>query len=108
MVEIIVKPTPVSRIVLYGSLKRKFGHEFHLGVPTVAAAIRALCVLLPGFEREFSAGQYHMIRGPRRTGIFLDEQMVDFRLNGADLHVIPLAAGAGGGVAESGRSPLAW
>lgn len=37
-------------IKLYGKL-RKFGREFKLAVSTPAEAIKALCVMVPGFEK---------------------------------------------------------
>lgn len=37
---------------LYGKLGTRFGRVHRLAVNSVAEAIRALCVLLPGFERE--------------------------------------------------------
>lgn len=37
---------------LYGKLGARFGRVHRLAVNSVAEAIRALCVLLPGFERE--------------------------------------------------------
>lgn len=40
-------------IRLYGKL-RKFGREFKLAVETPAEAIKALCVMIPGFEKFLS------------------------------------------------------
>lgn len=37
---------------LYGKLGARFGRVHRLAVNSIAEAIRALCVLLPGFERE--------------------------------------------------------
>lgn len=37
---------------LYGKLGAKFGRAHRLAVASTAEAVRALCVLLPGFERE--------------------------------------------------------
>lgn len=37
---------------LYGKLGARFGRVHRLAVNSVAEAVRALCVLLPGFERE--------------------------------------------------------
>jgi len=36
-------------IRLYGPLGTRFGREFRLAVDSPAEAVRALCVLLPGF-----------------------------------------------------------
>lgn len=39
-------------IRLYGKLGTRFGRVHHLAVNSLAEGVRALCVLLPGFERE--------------------------------------------------------
>lgn len=38
-------------VQLYGTLGQRFGRVHHLAVSSTAEAVRALCVLLPGFER---------------------------------------------------------
>ena len=43
--------TPLRTIKLSGVLSRKFGHVFRLAVSSPAEAVRALCVIVPGFER---------------------------------------------------------
>ncbi len=40
-----------KRIRLYGDMAKRFGREFRLDVATAAEAIRALCVIKPGFRQ---------------------------------------------------------
>lgn len=42
--------TPMQKIRLHGELGRKFGYVHNLAVATAAEAVRALGVLLPGFD----------------------------------------------------------
>jgi predicted phage tail protein len=67
---------PVLREVrLYGQLGREFGRVFRLAVATPAEAVRALCAVLPGFERAFVGPDgrqaYHVYvgSGPQRRNI---------------------------------------
>ncbi|MDD9581227.1 tail assembly protein, partial [Enterobacter sp. FR 78] len=41
----------VRTVRLYGVLGTTFGREFQLSVASPKEAIRALCVIVPGFER---------------------------------------------------------
>lgn len=41
----------LKTIKLYGVLAEQFGHQFKLDVSSTREAIRALSVLLPGFEK---------------------------------------------------------
>lgn len=41
----------VRTIILSGPLGREFGREFRLAVNSPAEAVRALCILVPGFQR---------------------------------------------------------
>jgi predicted phage tail protein len=84
----------VHRIHLHGELADRFGPIYELGVNTSAQAIRALCVLKPGFREVMSQGAYRLVRGNLDRGIDLTETSLQMRLGGHDLHVIPMAAGA--------------
>ena len=44
-------------IRLYGKLGTRFGRVHRLAVNSLAEAVRALCVLLPGFERELMTSE---------------------------------------------------
>jgi predicted phage tail protein len=41
----------VRSIILSGPLGRQFGREFRLAVNSPAEAVRALCIMVPGFQR---------------------------------------------------------
>lgn len=41
----------VRTIILSGPLGRQFGREFRLAVNSPAEAVRALCIMVPGFQR---------------------------------------------------------
>jgi len=47
----------LTRVQLSGTLGKKFGREHMLAVHSPAQAIRALCVLVPGFERELMSSK---------------------------------------------------
>ncbi|MBH4409473.1 tail assembly protein, partial [Pseudomonas aeruginosa] len=47
----ILAAEPKRIIRLYGILGATFGREFNLSVASPKEAIRALCVIVPGFER---------------------------------------------------------
>ena len=54
----------MTKIQLYGALRKKFGRFFTLNVSSAAEAIRALCAVVPGFEtylREHSAPGYKVL-----------------------------------------------
>jgi len=86
----------LRNIHLHGSLRRQFGPVFHLDVATAGEAGRALAAVVPGF-REAAIGQwFRLVRGNRRDGMVLGREDLDFRLGGADLHIVPMLAGAGG------------
>lgn len=57
-------------IKLYGELGQKFGREFHLDVKSPAEAIRALCAVVPGFEKylyEHAKDYYKVFVGGRNA-----------------------------------------
>jgi predicted phage tail protein len=43
------QPT-IKRILLYGHLRARFGKEFRLAVDSTREAIRALNLMVPGFQ----------------------------------------------------------
>lgn len=60
----------MKTIRLYGELGQKFGREFHLDVKSPAEAIRALCVVVPGFEKylyEHAKDYYKVFVGGRNA-----------------------------------------
>ncbi|ACF02472.1 putative phage HK022 GP20-related protein [Rhodopseudomonas palustris TIE-1] len=86
-------------IHLHGRLKTLFGPKHRFDVLTAAEALRALNCAFPGeFVKELSEGAYCVVRGNRHSGMQLDIELVtSFKLGNADLHIIPVAAGAANG-----------
>ena len=57
-------------IRLHGALGEKFGREFHLDVKSPAEAVRALCAVVPGFEKymhEHGRDYYKVFVGARNA-----------------------------------------
>lgn len=52
----------LSTIRLYGKLGTQFGRVYQLAVASPAEAIRALCVLLPGFRRHLIESERHGVK----------------------------------------------
>jgi predicted phage tail protein len=83
-------------IHLHGRLKKQFGASHRFDVATAAEALRALNCAFPGdFVAALQTGSYKLVRGDKRSGMQLDLDLVSsFNLGQADLHLIPVAAGA--------------
>ncbi|MEH2517542.1 putative phage tail protein [Bradyrhizobium sp. AZCC 1610] len=83
-------------IHLHGHLKKQFGAKHRFDVRTAAEALRALNCAFPGdFVTALQTGSYKLVRGDKRSGMHLDLDLVNtFKLGIADLHLIPVAAGA--------------
>lgn len=89
----------LREVRLYGGLGRQFGRVFRLAVATPAEAVRALCAVLPGFEKAFlgrdGRAAYHVYvgRGALRRDIPEDEAAAP--LGAADpIRLVPVVAGA--------------
>ncbi|MGF7174725.1 TipJ family phage tail tip protein [Azospirillum doebereinerae] len=82
---------------LHGSLGRSFGRSFTLNADSVVEVVRLLEANFPGrFGKAIEAGAFKLVRGDRAKGLALGESMLTFKLGAADLHITPVAAGAGG------------
>lgn len=93
--------SPTIRVALHGRLRKEFGPEFHLGVSTPAAAIRALMALKPGFRDALISGEYRVRRGKFRSGVDLPVTGLILRIPpGGEMHIIPAARGAGKGAGK--------
>lgn len=86
----------MRKIHLYGRLKKVFPKPVELDVETAGEAVRALAMQSPKFLEVLKDGSYEVVRGNnRRTGLHLDlEDINTFRLGKADLHIVPVVAGA--------------
>ena len=86
-------------IRLYGKLGARFGRVHRLAVENTAEAIRALCVLVPGFERELMTSRDRGVR----YACFLGTQNIgkdELSLSGGalDIRIAPVIAGAKSGL----------
>ncbi len=85
----------MRRVVLHGRLRKRFGNEFRLDAATVGACIRGIGVQVKGFLDELKKGSYEVIRGDRRAGMRLGEEDInEFQLGKADLHLVPVVKGS--------------
>ncbi|WP_081933885.1 tail assembly protein [Massilia sp. 9096] len=85
----------LRNIRLYGKLGATFGRVHRLAVASTAEAVRALCALLPGFERELMTSHERGIR----YACFLGKQNIskdELTLSGgdADIRIAPVIVGA--------------
>lgn len=88
-------------IRLYGKLGAQFGRVHRLSVQSTAEAVRALCVLLPGFERELMTSRdrgisYACFLG--KTNIGRDQ--LQLSAGAEDIRIAPVLAGAKAGVIQ--------
>ncbi|WLW63689.1 tail assembly protein [Achromobacter sp. PD1] len=85
----------LREVRLYGRLGARFGRVHRLAVCSTAEAIRALCVLMPGFERELSESELHGVRyacflGKRNIG----EDDIGHPVGSDSIRIAPVLAGA--------------
>lgn len=103
MIATVACPSPLREIRLYGHLGQTFGRVHRLAVASVAEAVQALCVLLPGFERAFvgadGQAKYHVLvgQGKHRTAIDL-AQAVDPVGAREAIRIVPAVVGAKSGL----------
>lgn len=87
----------MKKIHLHGYLAERFGACFIFDVPTPAMAISALRYQLAGFDDAIRDGKFILIRGPKETGISIDETELALKFgNTREFHLIPALDGAGG------------
>lgn len=85
----------LKTVKLYGKLGAKFGRVHHLAVGSAAEAVRALCVLLPGFES-------HLANAPGGYTVFYGKQnlatdQLKHPSGSDDIRIAPVPAGAKNG-----------
>ena len=90
-------------IRLYGKLGAKFGRLHHFSVHNVREAIRALCVMLPGFEQELRSSGRHGVAYAvflGRTNIGIDQ--LEHPPGKSDIRIAPVLQGSKrGGVLQT-------
>jgi predicted phage tail protein len=91
----------MKQIILHGSLAH-FGERFSLDVRDPAEAVRALTTQIKGFREAVEAGSWHVIRGPLEDGESLNEEGLTVGLgNQNEIHILPIAEGAGDGILQT-------
>ncbi|HCH0655513.1 tail assembly protein [Enterobacter sp. SES19] len=85
----------VRTIRLYGVLGTTFGREFQLSVASPKEAIRALCVIVPGFERFLNTSKqrgltYAVFSGKRN----LNDDELSMDQSSADIRIAPVILGS--------------
>lgn len=86
---------PMRTIRLYGILGSTFGREFKLSVASPKEAIRALCVIVPGFERFLNTSKqrgltYAVFSGKRN----LNDDELSMDQSTADIRIAPVILGS--------------
>ena len=90
--------TSLKTIRLYGKLGTKFGRLHRLAVNSAAEAVRALCALRPGFERELMTSRdrgigYAVFLGKKN----LKEEQLTEEAEEREIRIAPVLQGAGFG-----------
>lgn len=79
---------------LYGELGAKYGRVHRLAVGSASAAVRALCILIPGFEKEFKTAYergvgYAVFLGKKNIGRDELQQQTN-----EDIRIAPMIQGS--------------
>ena len=85
----------LKTIRLYGKLGTKFGRVHRFAVQNASEAIRALCIMIPGFQKELITSKDRGIA----YSIFLGKENINTDLlnaptGGADIRIAPILQGA--------------
>ena len=86
----------VRKVYLHGALGEQFGNCFELAINTPLEAVRALCLMVKGFQKDFERYDYNVVKGELQRGWYLDEQTVQMNIANDEVHFIPVIAGSGG------------
>ena len=85
----------VKKIYLYGALGKRYGNCIELAINTPLEAVRALCLMIKGFQKEFEKYDYKIVKGELQRGWYLSEETLRMNLSN-EVHFIPVVAGSGG------------
>lgn len=85
----------LRKIHLHGDLARQFAPTYQLDVASAGEAGQALAAVVPGFRQYATDKNFRVLRGDPETGMALGPDDLDFQLGNADLHIVPVIAGAG-------------
>jgi predicted phage tail protein len=91
----MTKCANLRTVRLYGKLGTKFGRTFRLAVNSPAEAVRALCVLLPGFETYLTKAKdngmaFSVFVGKRNIG----EDQLHTTYGSDDIRIAPMILGS--------------
>lgn len=83
-------------IYFYGALEERYGPSLQFEVDTVQEFVRAMQANFGDFYEQIREGYYDIIRGEtKESDDYIQEDRLTFSLGSADLHVVPVLAGAG-------------
>lgn len=90
--------TPLKTVRLYGKLGTRFGRVHRLAVASAAEAVRALCAIRPGFEKELMTSRdrgigYAVFLGKRNIA---EEEMLH-PAGQEEIRIAPVLQGSGRG-----------
>ena len=88
----------LKKVKLHGILREKFGSEFELDVESVAEAVRALCILVQGFESFMANAHLQGIK----FAVYLDDRNISeddlcFATKSSVIRISPIIDGAKSG-----------
>lgn len=88
----------LKKVRLHGILREKFGSEFELDIESVAEAVRALCILVQGFESFMANAHLQGIK----FAIYLDDRNIGadelcFATKSSVIRISPVIDGAKSG-----------
>lgn len=86
----------LRNIVLHGQAAELFGPSFRLEVKSCAEAIRALCIMVKGFEKFMKSNKWAVVFYGKRGERELDENGVVMFQGTGDFHLVPIISGSGG------------
>jgi predicted phage tail protein len=84
----------LTRVLLYGHLRKRFGREFQFAIETPGEAIRALCSQIPDFKDymlEHSEPGYRMLLDGEASG---EDRLKEPLFGVATIKLVPVVAGA--------------
>ena len=85
----------LRKIHLHGDLAHQFAPVYQLDVSSAGEAGEALAAVVPGFRQYVAERNFRVLRGDPETGMALGPEDLGFQLGNADLHIVPVVAGAG-------------
>ena len=82
----------MKEVILYGSLRKKYGKSFNFQVKSTSEVIRALWANLPGFRAELLKNEFYKVYSGNRQ---LLEKDLSIQNSDSVVRIIPVIAGSG-------------